>query len=214
LSEQPSFGRSLFRPDVHVIYSHPVFEQKYSWNHYEHLSPSDEELGDAEVFYPFDFCAQQKPANEGEEQSSNPPTNLARSDSMKFSKTKVHRRSSSSIPLNKVKNGSSSSTSMIGDAFATPTDHLSLNNSKRTSLINVLESASIPARLDSITGYFDEKESLSAKSSYSSSTDSLTAFEEILQRQQSGHGSTLLQQKVNKNEYLFTHPLPSLFSRV
>jgi hypothetical protein len=85
-------------------------------------------------------------------------------------------------------------------------------HSKRTSLNNVLESSSIPARLNLVRRYSEEKESLSEKSSYSSSTDSLTALEEILQRQQSGHGSTLLQQKVNKNVYLLI--LFLLFFRV
>jgi hypothetical protein len=205
LSEQPSFGRSLFRPDVHVIHSHPVFKHKYQWTHYEHSLPLNEQLNDEEVFYPFDFCAQQKPANDNEEQNSNLSTNLSRSNSMKFNKTKYHRRSSSSIPLNKTTNHkSSSSTSMTGDAFVTPTEQLSLNNSKGTSFNNILESLSIPARLNSVTRFSEEKESLSEKSSHSSSTDSLTAFEEILQRQQSGHGSTLLQQKVNRNLYLLT----------
>jgi hypothetical protein len=212
LSEQTSFGRSLFRPDVHVIHSHPVFEHKYQWNHYEHSFPSNEQLNDEEIFYPFDFCTQQKPSNEDEEQNFNPPTDLSRSNSMRFSKNKSLKRSSSSIPLNKMNHESSSSTSMAGDTFVTPTEQLSLNNSKRTSLNNVLESSSIPARLNLVRRYSEEKESLSDKSSYSSSTDSLTALEEILQRQQSGHGSTLLQQKVNRNVYLLI--LFLLFFRV
>ena len=43
-----------------MLYIHiPIFEHKYNWNTYEH-SASNEQLNDEEIFYPFDFCTQQK----------------------------------------------------------------------------------------------------------------------------------------------------------
>ncbi|CAF1398557.1 unnamed protein product [Adineta steineri] len=38
LSEQSSFGCSLFHPDVHVLHSHFIFEHKYYWTNYEHVN--------------------------------------------------------------------------------------------------------------------------------------------------------------------------------
>lgn len=196
LSEQANFGRSLFRPDVHVIFSHPVFEQKYTWNDYEHPVPTNEQLMDEEILYPFDFCTRPKLSTSDEQENFT----IVRSNSMKMSKSKTYRRSSSSIPINKIspENATSSST-IVSDAFLTPTEQFSLNNSKRTSLNNMIEASSIPGRLDFLSRFSEDGETRSERSSHTSSTDSLTAIEEILQRQQSGRTSTLLPSRVSSS---------------
>lgn len=196
LSEQPNFGRSLFRPDVHVIFSHPVFEQKCTWNDYDHPIPTNETLIEEEILYPFDFCTRQKFSTSDEE----PTLPIPRSNSMKMAKAKNYRRSSSSIPINKIspENATSSST-IISDAFLTPTEQLSLSNSKRASLNNMIEASSIPGRLDFLSRSSENGENRSVRSSHTSSTDSLTAIEEILQRQQSGRTSTLIPSRVSSS---------------
>jgi hypothetical protein len=212
LSEQTSFGRSLFRPDLHVIHSHPVFEHKYNWDIYQHTFQLNEQLNDEEIFIPYDFCAQQKQSNEQDENYSNfsISTNLSRSNSARYIKhkslteQKLYQRSSSSIPLNKNDSDSSSSTT-ISEAYLTPREDLSLHGSKRTSLNNVLESSSMPIRFEFLPQASEEKEDLSIKSSHSSSIDSLTVLEEILQRQQTGNIRTLLPQKVNNRFRAFPH---------
>jgi len=208
LSEQSSFGRSLFRPDLHVIHSHSIFEHKYNWNISKHKFELNEQLNDEESFYPFDFCTQQKQSNEQElnnfnknHSNSSLPTNLSRSNSTKYIKNKTlneqkfHKRSSSSIILNK----NDSSSIITSECYLTPNEHLSLNSLKRISLNNILESSSIPANFDLLKKSSNEKENSSIKSSHSSSTDSLTAFEEIIQRQHTGNPSTSLPPKVNRN---------------
>ncbi|CAF1173527.1 unnamed protein product [Adineta steineri] len=55
LSEQSLFGRSLFRPDLHVLHSHFISEHVNRFHH---------ELDDEETFYPFDVCGQHKQSNE------------------------------------------------------------------------------------------------------------------------------------------------------
>jgi hypothetical protein len=204
LSEQPSFGRSLFRPDLHVIHSHPVFEHKYNWNTYQKSFVSNEQLNDEEIFYPFDFCTQQKQTDE--------PT-LSRSNSLRNQKRKSlveqksHKRSSSSIPLDNYTTTSSASSSLSSsvtssDAYLTPNEsssRTSLNNIMETSTVTIKPQQSSPVHkpFNLLTKRLDEKDSLSITSSHSSSTDSLTALEEILQRQQTENISTLLPQKVN-----------------
>jgi len=226
LSEQSSFGRSLFRPDLHVIQSHPIFEHKYNWNNYEHLNLLNEELDNEEIFYPFDFCAQQKQSN-GQHQDLNEnhlrhsvPADLyslSRTSSARNIKRKSavekneHKRSSSSIPLNT--NVPSSPATPASDAYLTPNELLSLTNSSQSSLnntTNVMESSSISSltmmqhqssatssNLNIFSKSIENKEDLLTDSSRSSSTDSLTALEEILQRQQTRNSSTFLHQKVN-----------------
>ncbi|CAF4284510.1 unnamed protein product, partial [Adineta steineri] len=49
LSEQSSSGRSLFRPDLHVLHSHFIFEHKYNWTNYEHVNRFHDELYDEEI---------------------------------------------------------------------------------------------------------------------------------------------------------------------
>ena len=209
LSEQSSFGRSLFRPDLHVIYSHPIFEQKYNWNNYQRTFIPDEQLNDEEIFYPFDFCTQQKQPDYSNENQ----TSLSRSNSVRMRKHKLHKRSSSSsAPLfNQPTVDSSSSSIRTSDAYLTPKEHLSLNNSKRTSLNDVMETSSLTVidsqsivdsplsrvQFNLLTEPLDDIGDLSASSTRSSSIDSLNALEEILQRQQTGDSSTLLPQKVN-----------------
>ncbi|CAF4065238.1 unnamed protein product, partial [Rotaria sp. Silwood2] len=218
LSEQTSFGRSLFRPDLHVIHSHPIFQHKYDWNTYKNSSASNEQLNNEENFYPFDFCLQQSQFNQQELHNSNSnhldsniPTDLyscVRSSSLSQTKhkssnqKKFHKRSSSSIPSCYNGTDDSSSSATASDAYLTPTEHVSLNNSRQKSLDNtndILESltvndiqhqfslntTSIPAQFHLLTKSSDEEETVSIKSSDSSSTDSLAPFEEILRRQQS-----------------------------
>ena len=230
LSEQYSFGRSLFRPDLHVLHSHPIFEHKYNWENYEHIGISSDDLSDEEIFYPFDFCAQQKQTD----QTSNDlndnhlrhsiPTNLyplSRTSSAKNLKHKSvierneHKRSSSSIPLN---NPINSPTTTASDVYLTPNEQLSLRNSSRSSLSstlnNMMESSSlssltmlqqqssttrsspINSNFNLLSASVENHQNLLTDSSRSTSVDSLTALEEILQRQQSVHGSTILAQKV------------------
>jgi hypothetical protein len=155
LAEQTSFGRSLFRPDVHVVYSHSVFEQKYSWPVYNRTSLPDESLLDEEIFYPFDFCAQPKQNTEQRTDNHNAhlrqsvPANLyslSRSNSShhikpkSFVDTYEHKRSSSSIPLNPFGPSSSlsSSASTNSDVYLTPNERLSMTSSSRSSLNSTL----------------------------------------------------------------------------
>ncbi|CAF0751257.1 unnamed protein product [Adineta steineri] len=64
LSEQSSFGCSLFRLDSYVLHLHFIFEHKYNWTNYEHVNRLHDELNDEKFFYPFDFYGQQKQSNE------------------------------------------------------------------------------------------------------------------------------------------------------
>ncbi|CAF1031213.1 unnamed protein product [Adineta ricciae] len=145
LSEQPSFGLSLFQPDVHVIHSHPIFKHKYNWHTYSHSSGPTERLNDEEIFYPFDFCAQTQTYHNKLTEHYSPhsvPANLStfsRSNSVRnlrhksFAEPKSHKRSSSSIAChNNDVVGSSSGT--LNDAYATPNDQLSSHSSSQRSL--------------------------------------------------------------------------------
>jgi hypothetical protein len=221
LSEQSSFGRSLFRPDVHVIHSHPLFEHKYNWNQYEQTLLSNEQLNDAETFYPFDFCAQQTNLDENHSHHSVPADlySLVRTNSGRNTKRKSlieqkhHKRSLSSIPLENDPPGSSSAST--SDAYLTPAEGLSLNSASQASLNstlnnNINESSSstvlqqrsstnslpLSSNYNLLSEPLDDKQDLSITSSHSSSTDSLTALEEILQQQQIENGSTFLPEKV------------------
>jgi hypothetical protein len=228
LSEQSTFGRSLFRPDLPVIYSHPIFEHKYHWNNYEHSIISNDELNDEEIFYPFDFCAQQKQTdeqrndlNDNQLRHSVPADlySLSRTNSARNIKHKSvierseHRHLSSSIPLNH--NPSSSITT--NDVYLTPKEQFSsqasLNNNIETSSLSSLtmiqhqsstQSSPIHSNLNLLSRSIENKHDLlTSNSSNSSSTDSLTALEEILQRQETRHSSTFLPQKVNHTNFIF-----------
>jgi hypothetical protein len=145
---------------------------------------------------------------------------LARSNSISNTRHKsiaepnLHKRSSSSIPLDNNGGDGSSSTTIISDAYLTPNEPLSSNSSSEKSLHNIIESSSVssstviqrqsstksspvPSHSNFIRKSFDENENLSITSAISSSTDSLTALEEILKRQQIGSTSTSLPQNVN-----------------
>ncbi|CAF3990351.1 unnamed protein product, partial [Adineta steineri] len=76
LSEQSSFGCSLFHPDVHVLHSHFIFEHKYYWTNYEHVNRFYDESDDEDIFYPFDFCGQQKQSNEQHQNRNDSPIRL------------------------------------------------------------------------------------------------------------------------------------------
>ena len=159
LSEWSSFGRSLFRPDQSVIRSHPIFEQKYAWNTYEHgrglteetLNDEDE---DEDIFYPFDFCAQPKQTNEQQRaefhethlRHSVPASlsTLSRSNSTRNVKQRSateqyeHKRFSSSIPLHQHVPSTSSSSTAVSDIYLTPNEQHSLTNSSPSSLDSTL----------------------------------------------------------------------------
>ncbi|CAF3490546.1 unnamed protein product [Rotaria socialis] len=237
LSEQPSFGRSLFRPDLHVIHSHHVFQQKYHWDTYQRSSVPDEQLNDEEIFYPFDFCTQQQNLNEDEIDSldgNDPKSNttrifsgVARSNSFTHKKhknsfeKKSHKRSSSSIPLfNNATSGSRSSSSVTtNDSYLTPKENASLNNSREKSLNHITESSSSsskPLHFNLLSKSVDEQIvslTSSNSSSSSSSNDSLAALEEILQTPKPENSSTLLPQKsVSSNTEYNSIPQPSLFT--
>ncbi|CAF0842587.1 unnamed protein product [Adineta steineri] len=64
LSEQSSSGRSLFHPELHILHSHFIFE---------HVNRFHDELDDEEIFYPFDFCGQQKQSNEQHQNINDDP---------------------------------------------------------------------------------------------------------------------------------------------
>lgn len=238
LSEQSTFGRSLFRSDLHVIHSHPIFEHKYNWNQYEHLNQLNTELNDEEIFYPFDFCAHQKQPDDQQRNDLNDNSlrhsvpadlsSLSRTNSARNIKHKSvierteHKRSSSSIPLNNSHSHVSSPITTGSDIYLTPKEQLSLTNSSQSSLndntlINNLDSSSISSLtmiqqqsstqsspLHSNLNLLSKsnRDLLTSSSSNSSSTDSLTALEEILQRQQTRQSSTLLPQKVNHTNLL------------
>ncbi|CAF3740732.1 unnamed protein product [Rotaria sordida] len=211
LSEQPLFGRSLFRPDLHVIHSHPVFQHKYNWHTYQHSSVSNEQLNNEETFYPFDFCRQKSQINQQELRNSNQnhsDSNISmnlnsfqQTKRKSLSEKKSHKRLSVSTTPYSTGTDDSSSSITTNDVYLTPAEHLSLNASRQTNLNitnNILESlvstdtlhrssitsSSIPAHFNLLTRSSDEEETLSIKSSDSSSTDSLAAFEEILEKQQ------------------------------
>jgi hypothetical protein len=227
LSEQSTFGRSLFRPDLHVIHSHSIFETKYMWDNYEHLVQSNVELDDEEIFYPFDFCAQQKQTdeqkndlNDNQLRHSVPAdlSALSRTSSARnlkhksFIERNEHKRSSSSIPMNNIHN-----LITTNDVYLTPKEQLSLNNSSRSSLNNESSSISsltmiqqqsstqsspVHSNFNLLSRSMENKHDLLTNSSRSSSTDSLTALEEILQRQQTRNSSNVLPQKVNHSKIL------------
>ena len=214
LSEQSSFGCSLFRSNLHVIHSHPIFEHKHSWPTYAHSFLPNEQLHESETFYPFDFCAQQKQL----QQHKNCPNNnkltssysLLRSDSARSAKhqssdaTQCHRRSLSSL-ANSIVNRSSSLIA-TSDTYLTPNEYLSMNNlqqqrlsnSEESSLTDIQHPLSISTYSKLRTKPLNDEETLSITSLNSSSTDSLAALEEILQRQQTECTSRSLSNKVNR----------------
>ena len=235
LSEQPSFGRSLFRPEVHVIHSHPIFKQKYNWITYEYMERSEPSLSEEEIFYPFDFCTQPKQTTsvpaDNQLRHSVPPDlyALSRSSSSKhlkqksFQESMEHKRSSSSIPFNSQiqSSSSSSSTTATSDVYLTPNEQRSLINSSHSSLNstlfdgqrNLLESSSLSSLTmihqasSTMSSPLQSNLNLMSKSSnyqndftrlsfHSSSSDSLNALEEILQRQQTHQTSNLIADQV------------------
>ncbi|CAF1000290.1 unnamed protein product, partial [Adineta steineri] len=156
LSDQSSFGRSLFHPELHVLHSHFIFEHKYNWTNYEHVNRLHDELDEEEIFYPFDFCGQQKQSTEQHQNINindnllrrSVPTDLyslSRATSLRNLKHKSvierneHKRSSSSIPLNNINMVSSPSPQTPGsDDYLTPNEHLSLTSASQTSLSSTL----------------------------------------------------------------------------
>lgn len=219
LSEQQSFGRSLFRPDLHVIHSHPVFHHKYNWNAYEFSFVPNGPLSDEEIFYPFDFCAQQnKQFNNQDADSldgdvsrlSEAGNNIEVLRANSFidqkhessAETSFHRRSASSIPrLNEIHGGSPSRLSGVTSAsFLTPRENLSISSSKHRSLNDVKESASLPEQLNFQTQISDGEGNVSLKYTDSSSDDSLTILEEILHKSKLETSRVLSPEKVNRKQ--------------
>ena len=213
LGEQSSFGRSLFRPDLHVVHSHPVFQQKYSWPTYQMTDTIGESLQDEEIFYPFDFCAQDTPPAEKDF------TRTIRSDSQTFTRTTSekypkgpslvdHKRSLSSVSFRAT--GPPSSVALSTEDYSTPNQPLSESGSStasrkssRASLNSAFDDlletpvpmASQPP-INPFAGVTMEEDRDDLSSS-SSSTDSLTALEEILQRQQLRNSAKLFTEQVS-----------------
>lgn len=197
LSEQPSFGFSLFQPDVHVIYSHPIFEQKHSWDNYPRTNPTKISLPKEEVFYPFDFCAQSNPT-ELKSQVSSP---LSRVGSARYAQrpaslqVNLHKRSLSSIPLTSSGENNCSSTTLASENYRTPTARLSLHSTNAISLQSISEKLRRSASKNSLSRVQrqiseQERSTLIDESDASSDDsisedDSLAALEEILEQQQS-----------------------------
>ena len=210
LAEQSSFGRSLFRPDVHVVHSHPVFQQKYSWPTYPTTGTTGEPLLDEEIYYPFDFCAQDKPPSEREF------TRTLRSDSQAFTRTtsekhpkgsslvdrKDHKRSLSSVSFRTT--GPSLPRPLSTDDYSTPKQPLSersSSESSRTSLNSAFDDrfeTPVITTSEPFATVTMEEDSDDHLSSSSSSTDSLTALEEILQQQQLRNSEKLFSEQVSK----------------
>lgn len=213
LSEQPSFGLSLFQPDVHVLQSHPIFKHKYDWHAYERAFVPDVPLPDEESLYPFDFCALATQEHSRLLEMHSPhsvPGSLyavSRPNSVKnlrhksFAEPSAHKRSSSSIARANNEAVPSTSSGTLNDGFVTPGEHFSSNESSRRSLHNVVKSSSIisltpvPDRASThsspassspnlMATLQNEDDSVSLGSSGSSSTDSLSALEELLRQQQ------------------------------
>ncbi|CAF1452823.1 unnamed protein product [Adineta steineri] len=96
---QLSFGRSLFRPHLHVLHSHFIFEHKYNRTNYDqHVNRFYDELDDKEIFYPFDFCGQYKQSNEQHQNINDNPlrrsvptdlSSLSRANSSRITYTKA-----------------------------------------------------------------------------------------------------------------------------
>ena len=150
LSEQPSFGTSLFRPDLHVLFSHPIFEHKYTWDNYPPLDHPEATSGEEEIFYPFDFCAQPASPDEPMDNSAMPTMRknahlFSRTSSARYTQCQSYveprqKRSLSSVPLPGYEGVDSSSSSTIAsEAFLTPKERLSLLNTSDTSLNATLE---------------------------------------------------------------------------
>lgn len=208
LSEQPSFGTSLFRPDLHVLFSHPIFEHKYTWDPYPTLDRLETSSQDEEIFYPFDFCVQPASAEKLAEKTSMPTMRksasaFSRTSSARYTQCQSyveanhHKRSNSSTPLASYEGeASSSSTTIASDGFLTPKERLSLittsgsssssipehllHPSSSPSLATVQRQISVEPPTVTVTSGSEDGLSLSS----SSSSDSLAAFEEILEREQ------------------------------
>ena len=250
LSEQSSFGRSLFRPDVHVLHSHPIFEHRYDWRPFERHTIPAEQLNDEEIFYPFDFCTQPKQPDEPRHEFNDHPLrhsvpsnlySLSRTSSARNIKPKSiidqyeHKRSSSSIPFNANVASSSSSSHTASDAYLTPNEQLSSTTSSSQSSLdstllhaaNLMESSS----MSSLTMIQHQSSTMSSPlhsnanllsrsidrrvtSSLSSSTDSLSALEEILHRQQTTNSESVFppQKGVSSSMEYNTIPQSSLCS--
>ena len=191
LSEQPSFGLSLFQPDVHVIYSHPIFEQKYSWDNYSRRNLVEGLCPNEEIFYPFDFCSQTNPS-EMKTKISSP---LSRTSSARYAQRPKstlihqHKRSLSSIPLTSYEVNSVSSSTLTSDKYLTPNARLSLNSTSETSLQSIPERiirSPSNSSLTTMQRQLSEQapSTIVDESDDSSSEDSLAALEEILEQQQ------------------------------
>ena len=126
-----------------------------------------------------------------------------------------HKRSSSSIPLH----NNVGSLGTTNDVYLTPNEHLSLTGSSHSSLNcttnNLIKSSSISSltmiqhessatsspmtsNLNLLSKSIDDRQDGLTTASSSSSMDSLTALEEILQRQQTRHESVFPPQKVSR----------------
>ncbi|CAF0951192.1 unnamed protein product, partial [Didymodactylos carnosus] len=185
LSQQTNFGKSLFRPDVHLFQSHPIFETKYEWMTYDYRQNQQTQSDDDTTSlnnYPFDFCDPTLLLLTNSAHASHHafrhsvPNNLFMNNSSSLSRTnsartprvstvnipKQHKRSSSSIieQQNLQQGTSGSSSSTTNDVYLTPSENLSSNNSSRTSLNSTLK----------LNQMLDDNSSISSSSSAIPST--------------------------------------------
>ncbi|CAF1470317.1 unnamed protein product [Adineta steineri] len=195
LSDQSSFGRSLFHPELHVLHSHFIFEHKYNWTNYEHVNRLHDESDDEEIFYLFGFCGQQKQSNEQHQNINNNPLRH-RSDDYLTPNEHLPLKSASQTSLNLTLNNRNDiiESSSISS--------LAMMQQKSSTLSSPMHSD-----LNIFLTSIGNKQNLSTNSS----TDSLTVLEEILQRQQTRNSLTFLPQKgTSSNMGYNTVPQPSL----
>ncbi|CAF4264017.1 unnamed protein product, partial [Adineta steineri] len=107
-----------------------------------------------DIFYPFDFCGQQKQSNEQHQNRNDSPIrlgvptdlySLSRANLLRNLKHKSvmdlneHKRSSSLVLLNSINIVSSLPPQTVGsDDYLTPNEHLSLTSASQTSLNSTL----------------------------------------------------------------------------
>ena len=206
LTEQSTFGSSLFRPDCHVLYSHSIFQHRYDWPKYSAIrQPNVSAFEDEGIFYPFDFCSQSKvaepqPSNETTSDNTIPilRTHSARLTQQSGTAAKVsHHRSASSIPLSTYpiyeEVSLKSVSTLASAAYGTPAERLSTDS--------LASRASSAMSLNTLQRQISTNptENLSIKTS--SSDDSLAPFEKILEQENPRNSFLSSPTKVIRSRY-------------
>lgn len=181
LSEQSSFGCSLFFPDRHVSKSHRIFSDRFSWPDFSSVDRKKRfDDAEQEISYPLDFCDESK-ITEDFSFVEQPRVSIGQSASTRNPKRssllsqKTHHRSASSVPLTNVtideKNSVGSDSTSTSTAFLTP---------KRLSF----DSLNVETKSNSSSHFPNELNRTERLSTNSSSSDSLQRIEEILLSQE------------------------------